>query len=64
VLRGTAWKQLEGLGAAPEAEDVQVQTVDTLIDTGPERQGSYVVSTCARVLACEASAGGAAHRVP
>ena len=64
VLRGTAREQLGGLGAASEAEEVQVQTVDTLIGTGPESKGSYVMSMGVHVLQGEASAGGAAHRVP
>ena len=64
VLRGTAREQLGGLGAASEAEEVQVQTVDTLIGTGPESKGSYVMSMGVHVLQGEASASGAAHRVP
>ena len=64
VLRGTAREQLGGLGTASEAEEVQVQTVDTLIGTGPESKGSYVMSMGVHVLQGEASAGGAAHRVP
>ena len=44
LLRGTARRQLGGLGAASEAEEVQIQTVDTLIGTRPESKGSYKMS--------------------
>ena len=44
LLRGTAREQLGGLSAPSEAEEVQVQTVDTLIGTRPESKGSYKMS--------------------